>query len=156
GGPATDEQDSILALDWDTGAVLWQFQALHHDICDCDFAANSVNFVYAGKSYVVAGNKYGMVYGIEPPSTRTGQPKVVWSTRITGAGYLNTGAVFQPPAYRDGMIFISGGPTLDGACPKGAVWALDATTGIPRWRHCTAEPEVLSNALSDDVLFIAD
>ncbi len=149
-------EDSVLALDWNSGKLLWQFRVQNHDNCDCDFAAGAVNFTYRGQPYVVAGSKYGVEYALRPPNSRGGEPTVVWSTRISGAGYLNTGAIYQPPAYRDGMIFVAGGPTTDGVCSAGAVWGLDATTGVPRWRHCTKEPEVLSNAISDDVLFIAD
>jgi outer membrane protein assembly factor BamB len=156
GTHSIEEQDSILALDWDTGDVRWQFHALNHDTCDCDFAAGAVGFNYGGQSYVVAGNKYGVVYGIHPPASPGETPTLLWQTRITGTGYLTSGGVFQPPAYHDGLIFLTGGPTLDGACRHGAVWALDAQTGVPRWRHCTAAALVLSNALSKDVLFIGD
>lgn len=156
GTRAMEEQDSVLALDWDTGATRWQFHALYKDTCDCDFAAGAVGFNYSGRSYVVAGNKYGVVYAFRPPASLGGQPELLWSTRITGTGYLGVGGVYQPPAYHDGLIYLSGGPTLDGVCRRGAVWALDAQTGIPRWRHCTVTQQVLSNALSNDVLFIAD
>ncbi len=156
GTTSMQEQDSIMALDWDTGAIRWQFHALNHDTCDCDFAAGAVGFNYGGQTYVVAGNKYGAVYGIHPPASPGEEPTLLWQTRITGTGYLTAGGMYQPPAYHDGLIFLAGGPTLDGACHRGAVWALDAQTGSPRWRHCTDAALVLSNALSKDVLFIGD
>ncbi|HEX8728528.1 MAG TPA: PQQ-binding-like beta-propeller repeat protein, partial [Ktedonobacterales bacterium] len=154
-GPVAGDEDAILALDWDTGATQWRYTAIHRDD-DFDFGQGAVSFTYDGVPYVVAGNKYGMVYSVVPPTASGGQPRLAWATRITGAGYLSFSGIYQPPAYLNGVIYVAGGPTLDNACPKGAIWALDARSGAPRWRQCTASQVVSPGAISGNVLFIAD
>ncbi|MFI5271805.1 MAG: PQQ-binding-like beta-propeller repeat protein [Ktedonobacterales bacterium] len=147
------QEDAIVGLDWDTGAVLWQYTALHDDSCDCDFGQGAAAFALDGGEYVVAGSKYGVVYAITPPAV-SGQPaRLMWSLRITGAGYLGGAGIYAPPAYADGRVFVAGGPTLDGAC-RGALWALDARTGAPLWRTCTAGQVVGAPAISGGVLFV--
>lgn len=148
-------EDSIVALDWNTGAVAWQYQALHNDSCDCDLGQGAVSYLLDGRQYVVAGGKYGVVYGLAPPTAAGGAPTLLWSTRITGAGYLSTAGIYQPPAYSDGRVFVAGGPTLDGVC-RGALWALDARSGAPLWRVCTSGQVVAASAISHDVLFVAE
>jgi outer membrane protein assembly factor BamB len=155
-GHSIAEDDSILALDWTTGKTLWQFTAISRDHCDCDFGEGATSFTYQGQSYVVAGSKYGVVYAVAPPSAPGQAPRLLWSLRLTGAGYLNGAGIYQPPTYHDGLLFVAGGPTTDGACAKGALWAVDVETGVPRWRHCTADQVVGPSALSGDVLFLAD
>lgn len=155
-GPSIAEDDSILALDWDTGATLWQFTAINHDTCDCDFGQGAVSFTYHGARSVVAGSKYGVEYAISPPAAPGEPPQLLWSLRLTGSGYLNTAGIYQPPTYHDGLLFFAGGPTTDGACTGGAVWAVDVETGVPRWRVCTAGQVVSPSALSNDVFFVAD
>lgn len=154
-GPVAGDEDAILALDWDTGATQWRYTAIHRDD-DFDFGQGAVSFTYGGVPYVVAGNKYGVVYSVVPPAAPGGQPRLAWATRITGAGYLSFSGIYQPPAYLNGVIYVAGGPTLDNACPKGAIWALDARSGAPRWRQCTASQVVSPGAISGNVLFIAD
>ncbi|MGH2487577.1 MAG: PQQ-binding-like beta-propeller repeat protein [Ktedonobacterales bacterium] len=155
-GPSIAEDDSIIGLNWDTGARLWQFAAIEHDNCDCDFGQGAVVFVYNGKKYVVAGSKSGVEYAISPPATPDHAPTPLWSLRLTGAGYLGSGGVYQPPTYHDGLLFFDGGPTPDGVCPRAALWAVDAETGAPRWRHCMADQSVGPTALSNDILFASD
>lgn len=148
-------EDAIVALDWNTGTPIWQYQALHNDSCDCDFGQGAVSYLLDGRQYVVAGNKYGVVYGVAPPASAGSAPRLVWSTRISGAGYLGTAGVYQPPTYSDGRVFVAGGPTLDGAC-RAALWALDARSGSPLWRVCTSGQVVAASAISHDVLFVAE
>ena len=154
-GTTQDKEDAIVALDWNTGALLWKYDTIARDTCDCDFGEGAVSFTYAGQGYVVAGNKAGIVYAITPPASGTGA-KLAWSTRITGAGYLNFAGIYEPPAYSDGLVYIAGGPTIDGACTGGALWALQAQTGVPVWRQCTAGQVVSAAAMSGGVLFVAE
>jgi outer membrane protein assembly factor BamB len=147
------QEDAIVALNWDTGAVLWQYTALHDDSCDCDFGQGPTMFSLDGAEYVVAGSKYGMMYAVTPPAA-SGQPaRLLWSTRITSAGYFGGAGIFEPPAYADGRVFVSGGPSLDGACSS-TLWALDARTGTPIWRACTSGQVVGAAAVSGGVLFV--
>lgn len=150
----TNRADSIVALDWNTGAVIWTYTAIASDPCDCDFGEGAVSFAYGGQRYVVAGSKDGIVYGLALSRTGT-SVKLAWSSRISGAGYLGTGGIYEPPAYSNGLIYVAGGPTIDGVCTGGALWALQAQTGVPVWRHCTSGQVVSAAAISGGVLFVA-
>jgi outer membrane protein assembly factor BamB len=156
GGFTDDEQDAIVGIDWNTGATIWKFTALNYDDCDCDFGEGAVIFTYQGTKYVVAGNKLGDEYGLIPPNTPGGRPKVAWTGRITVTGYLGSGGIFEPPTYSDGVIYVAGGPTPDGNCPRGAVWALRADTGATVWRQCTAYQVVSASMLTGGVLFVPE
>jgi len=66
---------SIVALDADTGAVVWSFQTVHHDIWDYDVAAQPVLFDFPGPDgpvpAVAAGTKMGFLFVLD---RRTGKP----------------------------------------------------------------------------------
>jgi outer membrane protein assembly factor BamB len=147
------EEDSVLALDWNTGATQWSYQALIDDDCDCDFGEGALVYDYQGQEYLLAGNKAGMVYALTPPTAGT-TATVAWSLAVSGAGFLGSGGVFEPPAYANGLVFVAGGPTPDGACPQGALQALTPDTGATVWRVCTASQVVSAAAISGDVIFV--
>lgn len=153
-GPVTYESDSILGLNWDSGQTLWQYQAIAQDNCDCDFGEGAVIYTYNGQQYMVAGSKYGAVYAIHPPTTAGGAPTLAWTANITFPGFIGTGGIFQPPAYSSGLVFFAGGPTLDNACPVGAIHAFRADTGALVWRDCTPSQAIGSGAISGDLLFV--
>jgi polyvinyl alcohol dehydrogenase (cytochrome) len=152
-GPAFAESDSILGIDWDDGATLWQYQALAYDSCDCDFGEGAVDLVYQGQEYIIAGNKYGSVFALTR-SPSGGTPQLAWSQRISGYGYLEQGGIFEPPTYGAGLVFVAGGPTLDGACTGGGLWAFQVQTGNEVWRACTSGQVVGPAALTNGVLFV--
>jgi outer membrane protein assembly factor BamB len=152
-GSSDVEQDSIIGINWDTGATDWAYTAIADDECDCDFGQGPVAFTYNHHGYVVAGNKYGMVYALARAAS--GGMRLAWSRRITAAGFLGRGGIFEPPTYGDGLVYVGGGPTSDGACAKGAVWAFRAETGDVAWRACTTDQVVSPAALVRDVLFVA-
>lgn len=154
GGPTRDLEDAIIALDWNTGAVLWRYNTVARDTCDCDFGEGATSFAYEGRTYIVAGNKAGMVFAVSPSASGR-SVNLAWSMRITGAGFLGAAGIFEPPAYSHGLVYVAGGPTLDGVCKRGALWALQAQTGAPVWRQCTAGQVVSAAALSGGVLFVA-
>lgn len=155
GGISDAQQDAIVALDWNTGATLWQYTAVTNDQCDCDFGEGPVIFTTGGNEYIVAGNKAGIVYGLNPPAQAHGNPHLAWQRQIAPSGYLGSGGIFSPPTYANGIVFVAGGPTLDGACGQGAVWGLDATTGAVIWRQCTTSQVVSATSTSGGVLFVA-
>ncbi len=160
GNPCLDytpiaEEDSIVGLDWDTGATRWQYQALAYDDCDCDFGEGAVDVVYQGREYIVAGNKYGMVYALaRAPSG--GTPGFVWQQRIATWGFVGQGGIFEPPTYGDGLVFVAGGPPVDGGeCPSGGLYAFHIESGDEAWHTCTAGQVVSPGALTGGVLFVA-
>jgi outer membrane protein assembly factor BamB len=153
-GPVGYEEDSIVAMDWDTGKTVWMYQALATDTCDCDFGEGAVIYSIGGREFVVAGSKYGQVYAVSPGNN--GQPPALaWSQRISFSGFVGKGGIFTPPTYADGMLLAAGGPTLDGACPHGALHGFKADTGALVWRVCTASPVIGAPAASGGAVFVA-
>jgi outer membrane protein assembly factor BamB len=152
-GPSDVQQDSIIGIDWNTGATTWQYTAIPIDQCDCDFGQGPVAFTYQGRGYVVAGNKFGAVYGLR--RSAAGDARLAWSVRITGSGFVGRGGIFEPPTYGGGLVYISGGPTLDGRCAQGAVWAFRPDSGEVAWRACTKGQVISPAALVRDTLFVA-
>lgn len=153
-GPVQSEEDSIVGLDWDTGTTHWLYQALTYDTCDCDFGEGAAIFTLQGLEYIVAGNKNGTVYALTR-SAPGDKPHLAWSKSVTGVGAYTTGGIFEPPTYTNGLVFVGGGPTPDGACPRGALTAFNAQTGAVLWRNCTSSQLVAASAATGDVLFVA-
>jgi len=100
--PATALSDSVLALDLATGRVVWSRQVTANDAfnsacvsgvngpnCpegsgpDFDFGS-SVILVTTGRDLLLAGQKSGMVYALDPD--RMGE--VVWQTRVAKGGVI--------------------------------------------------------------------
>ena len=153
GTPDTDaEEDAIVGIDWNTGATLWMYTAAVDPACDCDFGEGSNNFVLNGKQYVVAGNKYGMVYALEVQGKKA---HLAWSHRIATIDSFSRklfGGIFQPPSYANGVVFVAGGTSLDQKC-AGTLWAFKADTGTPLWHVCTKDRMFSPGTVSGDVLF---
>ncbi|HEY2677575.1 MAG TPA: PQQ-binding-like beta-propeller repeat protein [Steroidobacteraceae bacterium] len=96
---ATEGDDAIVALDMNTGKVRWKNQVTSNDnfIVGCsgpgkpancptptgpdfDFGATPILFKHGNKQVLIAGQKSGIVYGVDPDSGRT-----LWKTAV-GAG----------------------------------------------------------------------
>jgi polyvinyl alcohol dehydrogenase (cytochrome) len=96
--PATDTSDAIIALDMDSGELLWKFQALADDVwnaaclngganCpenaggDFDFGASVIIAELPdGEELLLAGQKSGDVYGL------TTGGELVWQQQVSNAG----------------------------------------------------------------------
>jgi outer membrane protein assembly factor BamB len=153
--PASDlEQDSIVAVDWDTGATRWAYTAINPDPCDCDFGGGPVNYTYGGQQYFVAGNKFGTVYALRLQGNSV---QLAWSQHIATVSHSSVSGITQPPTYADGTVFVAGnnGNSGNSGSCAGAVWALAADTGALRWQACTPRPTVAAGAISGDVYFNA-
>lgn len=97
---ALDHSDAVLALDLETGKIVWTSQVTPGDIfnggcsnarnCpgpDYDFGASVImEKLPDGKDILIAGQKSGVVYGLDPDA----QGKVIWKTRV-GKGGTNGG-----------------------------------------------------------------
>jgi polyvinyl alcohol dehydrogenase (cytochrome) len=100
GAESTDRSDAVLALDLATGKVLWASQVTPGDIfnglcsgaknCpgpDFDFGASAIlEKLPDGKDVILAGQKSGMVYALDPDA----KGKLLWMTRV-GKGSTNGG-----------------------------------------------------------------
>lgn len=156
--PTNALSDAILALDLEDGRVLWSRQFTVKDAwnmscilprgincpenagLDLDFGASPVLVQGAdGRDVLVAGQKSGMVYGIDPEDGA-----VRWSRRLGRGGAL--GGVHWGLAARDGRVFVPISDYLkpipglkapqpeDPAIPKApGLYAVDAATGQVLW-----------------------
>ena len=166
---ATRGADAIVAIDMKTGAIRWSNQVTEADnfIMGCnpgtavdtttkaancptpvgpdfDFGASPILFHLAnGKDVLLAGQKSGMVYGMDPDTGRT-----LW-TRKVGAGSA-LGGVEWGMAADDKRLYVAisdvinladelmrpkGAPVWDTPLPPGkpGLYALDPATGKVLW-----------------------
>ena len=103
--PATTTSDAVMALQLKTGKIVWSQQTVPGDVynsacanktaanCpadsgpDYDFGSSALLVrTPAGKDMLVAGQKSGVVYGLDPEQ----KGKTVWQTRV-GKGGVNGG-----------------------------------------------------------------
>jgi polyvinyl alcohol dehydrogenase (cytochrome) len=164
--PATDTSDSIIAIDMETGKVNWVFQATAGDAwnsacvkggmnvagkaqesgpnCpvengpDVDFGAGATLATTSdGRDLVIAGQKSGTVYALDP-----GTGDLIWQTAV-GRGSLLGGINFGLASGND-KIYVPIADVQDGTGEdpsgffKGArhpgLHALDMATGEILWR----------------------
>lgn len=151
--PATGLSDSVVALDLKTGQIRWHYQALAEDTwnvacvtktsdsCpdendpDADFGAGTVLAKGKdGRELVLAGQKSGWVYGLDPA---TGH--LAWKTRV-GRGSPGGGVHFGM-ASEDGLLFV---PVTDNYFygpkdfpPAPGLHAVDIATGRPLWNYAS-------------------
>ena len=158
-GPATATSDSIIAVDLDTGAVRWVFQATEGDTwngacmqetkgpnCpeqegpDYDFGASVVIAKpKEGGELLLAGQKSGAVYALDPATGRQ-----IWM-RKPGRGGIQGGVHFGMAVSGD-VVFV---PISDMAYPSDAdvyddpatpgLYALNVATGEPLWQWLATE-----------------
>lgn len=144
--PASKFPNAIIALDLNTGKLLWSYQATPKDIWTFDCRNNpecsdlDVDFGTApvmvkgpgGKRLVVAGQKSGYAYGVDP---QTG--KQVWSTQVGPGGKLG-GIEFGLAS--DGERVYAG---ISNHPRQGSISALDGATGKILWQ--TPDPTNKAN-----------
>lgn len=148
--PATELSDAIVALDLATGRIKWHYQALAGDAwnVDCvtrtadncpegdspdyDFGAGVILAQGKdGREYVLAGQKSGWVYGIDPASG-----ELAWKTRIGHGSAI--GGIHFGMAANDGMLFAPVSDMFttgaDNFPASPGLFALDIATGAVAWR----------------------
>ncbi len=149
--PATS--DAVLAIDMETGNMLWSKQltpndqwnlscfSLDRSSCpeqpgqDFDIGSSPIlRSLAGGKSLLVVGQKSGIVYGLDPD--RGGE--IVWQTRV-GRGGAVGGVQWGPAA--DGEAVYVAVSDLASALPEaaGGLHALRLATGEEMWH--TPEPK---------------
>jgi polyvinyl alcohol dehydrogenase (cytochrome) len=153
--PAAETSDAILALDLATGAILWHFQATAGDAwnmgcesegrinCpeedgpDYDFGAATLLMQDKnGEDILIAGQKSGAVFGIDPDDG-----SLRWQNKL-GRGGIQGGVHFAMAT--DGqtlyvpMSDFYGGPRWPGPAFPG-MFAVDPTTGDKQWYHATED-----------------
>lgn len=144
--PGSPYSDSIIALELDTGKLVWSYKAKAKDMwnanclskpdgCDEDYDFGTIPISFKGpkgKQLIGAGAKSGWFYALDPKDG-----KEVWKTEV-GPGGLLGGIEFG--ASTDGervYVGISNHPK------QGSVSALDGATGRIIWQ--TKSPDGKSN-----------
>jgi polyvinyl alcohol dehydrogenase (cytochrome) len=158
--PATDTSDAVIALNADTGEVVWKYQAMAADVwnmsCDVatgnngpncpvlfggdgrdyDFGAGAIVTTVDGKDVILAGQKSGHAWALD---AATGA--VLWSHRIGEGTAL--GGVHWGIAATDTLALIPINDPLISSDPKfqsqAGVYAFDIASGRPAWSY-KAEP----------------
>lgn len=148
--PATDMSNSIVALDLETGAVRWHYQATAGDafnaacvypsaraMCpddeapDFDFGAAPVLARDArGRELLLAGQKSGIAYALDPDSGA-----LVWKRRVGRGGVV--GGIHFGIATTGGLLYAPVSDAIDNgdkdfpASP--GLYAIDMATGDVAW-----------------------
>ena len=148
--PATKLSDSIVALDLKTGAVRWNYQATGNDMWNaaCGYSAGGGNcpddagpdydFGSApimargadGHDYVLAGQKSGILYAVDPD---TGALR--WKKQVGRGGVF--GGIHFGIAAEGGKVFVPMSDMADGKeydrPARPGVFALDVASGKEVW-----------------------
>ena len=168
--------DSAVALDLDTGELLWYHQVHPHDIFDRDLVHTMRVRLADGTESVVTTGKGGIVVGLDP---ETGERR--WAapvgrhenddlTELTGPTEMwpgTYGGVITPPASADGTVYVAvlNAPTVLDPTTKaylgselgaadGDVVAIDATTGAVRWATKVPGDPFGGATVVNDLVFI--
>lgn len=154
--PATAMSDAIVALDIETGAVRWVRQTVAGDAwngacgrteanCpdedgpDFDFGAPPMLLTLTdGGDILVAGQKSGMVFGLDPEDSG----KILWEKRAGMGGY--NGGVHWGMASDGTTVFVGVADTPGHHAttgePRHGVHAYDASTGAELWSRVEPRP----------------
>lgn len=149
--PTTATSDAIIAMDLETGAINWVRQTLAEDAwnvacnlgfsnpvnCpdprgpDYDYGAPPVLVSNQGRDILVAGQKSGWAYGINPDDG-----SLVWSQRVGRGG--GQGGVHFGLAAAEGQVYVpmfdyGDSPADDGFEARPGISALDAFSGEVIW-----------------------
>jgi polyvinyl alcohol dehydrogenase (cytochrome) len=157
--PPTDMSDAIVALDMDSGRVLWSRQFTESDsynfacvgqdktncpkdpFIDADLGNSGMLRAVGGeKRVLVASDKSGMVYGLDPDQ----QGKILWKQKIASGG-VNGGTMWGGASDDQGIAYIG---VSDFAADRpeagGGLVALRMTTGEKLWLTPAPKPECVS------------
>jgi polyvinyl alcohol dehydrogenase (cytochrome) len=156
--PPTDTSDAIVAVDMDTGRLLWTRQFTESDsynfacvgqdktncprdpFIDADFGNSGMLRSIAGsKRVLVISDKKGVAYGIDPDQ----EGKILWKRKIA-AGGVNGGTMWggatddQGVAYIGISDFTAGKPEVGGG-----LVALRVATGEKLWTTPAPKPNCI-------------
>ncbi|MCR9193921.1 MAG: PQQ-binding-like beta-propeller repeat protein [Hyphomonas sp.] len=147
--PANELSDAIIALSLETGELVWKNQTISGDTwngacgstnanCpedrgpDFDFGAPPIlTTLPNGKDIILAGQKSGMVYAMDPDN----EGETLWSARAGMGGY--NGGIHWGMASDGETLFVgiadTPGHHMTVGPPRHGVHAYDVETGTPIW-----------------------
>ena len=158
--PSTDSSDAILAIDMETGEAAWTFQTTeadaftmacttdeNRDNCptpvgpDLDFGMAPILVRRAdGKEVLVAGQKSGVVWALDPDA----DGEVLWSVRVgkgSALGGVHWGMatdgrlVYVPNSDRPDVVIVDVNPQRQ---PTPGLYAIDLMSGEILWSTAAA------------------
>jgi polyvinyl alcohol dehydrogenase (cytochrome) len=160
--PAGPYTDSLLALDYRTGALAWHRQFTDDDVYrifrtpvngpDADVGAAPNLFTIGDRDVVGVGDKAG-VYSVLDRTTGA----TVWARQLTAGSHL--GGVMLTAAVHDGVIYVSSnemlGSVIDFANPANTsvTFALDADDGSVIWDTDVPHASFGALTLANGVLY---
>ncbi|MDH3644120.1 MAG: PQQ-binding-like beta-propeller repeat protein [Gammaproteobacteria bacterium] len=159
--PAADTSDSVLAIDLETGELVWSFQATAGDAwnmacfigggtnCpaedgpDLDIGAPPMLTTLSdGRDVIVVGQKSGSVYGLDPNA----DGKLIWHNKVGRGGFA--GGIHWGMAASNDAVFAPNADTIFSGRFTGerkpGLFALDPSSGETLW--FTAAPDVCAEA----------
>ena len=153
--PATNTSDAIVAIDMDSGRLLWSRQFTGGDtynfacvgadktncprdpFVDVDFGNSPIlRKLAGGKRILVAGDKGGVVYAIDPDR----QGEIVWKKKVASGG-LNGGFMWGGASDEQGVAYLGISDFTAGQPEKGGgLIALQLATGEKLWMTAAPKP----------------
>jgi polyvinyl alcohol dehydrogenase (cytochrome) len=138
--------DAIAAVDLESGRILWRSQVTERDndlsgctegaqLVNCpkihghdyDFGASPILLpVSSAKDIVVAGQKSGAVFGIDPASGA-----VLWRTQVGAGGFL--GGIQWGMAADGRKVYVANSDVITAENGRPGLFALDPATGKDIW-----------------------
>ena len=154
--PVSPYSDSLLAIDYMTGALKWSEQFTKNDAwtygtlasggVDGDVGATPNLFEVNGRAVVGVGDKPGTYYVRD---RETGDE--VWTRKLTdGSGFQ--GGVMAPAAVANGTVFV----VSNNGTRNSTVFALAVESGMPKWMHDITDPTFGGPAYGNGVLYVGD
>jgi outer membrane protein assembly factor BamB len=148
--PSAPLTDSLLAIDYSNGNIVWQNQFTKDDVYttkdlgpggDFDVGATPTLLRLDDQDLIAVGNKAGIFKGIERKSGKT-----IWSTQL-GTG-SDIGGIMASAAYADGVLYVNSNDWVDYGFLEGEnsprdtsqTFAVDARTGNVVWTHAMSAP----------------
>jgi len=148
GEPVPDSPfaNALLAIDIDTGEVIWVTRMLEEDAGrDFDIGAPPTLFTADGRDLVAVGGKSGDFFALDRDSGEE-----VWRINLTAGS--RAGGVMKGAAYTDGVLYVASNA---GFLSDGVIFAIDATDGTELWSFSGRAPLIGHNlSIANGVVFV--
>jgi polyvinyl alcohol dehydrogenase (cytochrome) len=150
--PGSALSDSMLAIDYASGAIVWSHQFLADDVFaitgatgpDHDIGSTANLFSAGGRDLVGVGIKSGVYAALDRD---TGVP--VWMANVSPGGIF--GGIIAASAYANGLVYAAGNDPDSG---ETAVAAIDAVDGAIVWDARVPQQGFGGLAYANGVVFI--
>jgi polyvinyl alcohol dehydrogenase (cytochrome) len=152
GPPGSALSDSLLAIDYVQGNLLWHSQFLADDVFalsggsgpDYDIGSTANLFTAGGKDLVGVGVKSGVYAAFERDSGT-----LAWMTQVSPGGIF--GGLISAPAYASGMIFAA---SNDGDADQTIAAGIDAVSGKIAWQRALPMQTFSGVAYANQVVYV--